>query len=663
MVILGGGPAGVAAAYWLSHPAQNGKFAVTLYSLGWRLGGKCASGRNAAQNNSIEEHGLHMLMGCYQNGFATMRACYLDWRKIKSDPTNMFQVWSDAFLPQRLITMMQYDTTASPPAWTPWDFPFPQTLGEPGDGPLVPGSTAHTLVPDEQLLITMGEWLIANTPQSAIYYSELETAMHAVHALFVTASTNTEQTIAQLKQAAAAVQPYTATKPAAAAIEWPSWHELAILADVGIALALGYVFDLYNKGPAGYTALNQLDFRQWLQNNGATSAAANSAPINTFYDLAFTAVDGNSNSSGSAAAGVSFRTLLEMGVGYRNAPLFKMAAGMGDAVFTPFYDVLTARGVNIQFFSRVTGLTPGAGGVLEQIDISVQATTVSGAQYQPLTRITCANGKQLDVWPNQPDWSQLTDGAKLEAEGADFEFSGWTQSYGSVSLVAGQDFDIAISAMPPGALIPIGNALVDQVPAWSTALNASRSVGTQSLQLWMGPTTEGLGWTEGATVLTGYAQPYDSWGDMSQVIGAECWPSGSTPGSIAYFCGTVEIMQGKVTLGEMEAVVSKDASTWMTASLQGIWPNIGSDPVTSPHIMQRFDQPNFDWSDTYVQTPAGNNVSSRFDPSKPAGLSNFYAIGDWTLTRFSGGCFESAIESAMLAARGISGFPQSIKTA
>ena len=487
--------------------------------------------------------------------------------------------------------------------------------------------------------------------------------MHAVHALFITAGTNTQQTIEQLKQAAAAVQPYTATKPAAAALEWPSWSELAILADIGIALALGYVFDLYNKGPAGYSAINQLDFRAWLQANGATSAAANSAPINTFYDLAFTAVDGNSNSAGSAAAGVSFRTLLEMGVGYRNAPLFKMAAGMGDAVFTPFYDVLTARGVNIQFFSRVAGLTPGAGGVLEQIDISVQAITVSGAPYQPLTRITCANGKQLDVWPNQPHWSQLTDGAKLEAEGADFEYSGWTQSYDSISLVAGQDFDIAISAIPPGALIPIGNALVDQVPAWSTALNESRSVGTQSLQLWMGPTTEGLGWTEGATVLTGYAQPYDSWGDMSQVIAAECWPSGSTPGSIAYFCGTVEIMQGKVTLGEMEAIVAKDASTWMTASLPGIWPNIGSDPVTSPQIMQRFDQPNFDWSDTYVQTPAGNNVGSRFDPSKPAGLSNFYAIGDWTLTRFSGGCFESAIESAMLAARGISGFPQSIKTA
>lgn len=63
-----------------------------------------------------------------------------------------------------------------------------------------------------------------------------------------------------------------------------------------------------------------------------------------------------------------------------------------------------------------------------------------------------------------------------------------------------------------------------------------------------------------------------------------------------------------------------------------------------------------------MQTPAGDNVASRLDPSATAGFSNLYAIGDWTLTRFSGGCFESAVESAMLASRAISGFPPTIKT-
>ena len=41
VMILGGGPAGCAAAYWLSRPEQQGKYQVTLFSQGWRLGGLC----------------------------------------------------------------------------------------------------------------------------------------------------------------------------------------------------------------------------------------------------------------------------------------------------------------------------------------------------------------------------------------------------------------------------------------------------------------------------------------------------------------------------------------------------------------------------------------------------------------------------------------------
>ena len=112
IAILGGGAAAVAAAFWLSAPEQNGRYQVTLYTQGWRLGGKCASGRNAELDNRIEEHGLHMLMGCYQNAFATLRACYGLW---KPAPTNPFQNWQDAFLPQRLVTLMQQDGPPSAP--------------------------------------------------------------------------------------------------------------------------------------------------------------------------------------------------------------------------------------------------------------------------------------------------------------------------------------------------------------------------------------------------------------------------------------------------------------------------------------------------------------------------------------------------------------------
>ncbi|MBV8594246.1 MAG: FAD-dependent oxidoreductase, partial [Caulobacteraceae bacterium] len=363
--------------------------------------------------------------------------------------------------------------------------------------------------------------------------------------------------------------------------------------------------------------------------------------------------------SGSIAAGVSFRAQLEMVAGYRDSPLFKMAAGMGDTVFTPFYDVLAARGVEINFFSRVAGVTPAADGTIAEIDILVQALTLGGAPYRPFVRVG-----NLDCWPNQPEWTQLENGQTLQAAGVDFESSFCDVSVGPAKpLIAGVDFDIAILAMPPQALERVVQPLVPASAPWRTALDAAVSVGTQSLQLWMQPDLAGLGWTYGPTVLTAYAEPLDSWGDMSQVLVREAWTGPNPPRSIAYFCGCLPAPLG-LPIGpkEMKDVAVAAATGWLGGNIQTLWPNATPNPASGLPAVSRYDVANFDISDTYVQTPAGGNVASRFGPGATAGFSNLYVVGDWTKTRFSGGCFESAIESAMLAARAISGFPQAIKT-
>jgi len=46
----------MAAAFELSHPRHGGKYAITIYQMGFRLGGKGASGRGPSDR--IEEHGL-----------------------------------------------------------------------------------------------------------------------------------------------------------------------------------------------------------------------------------------------------------------------------------------------------------------------------------------------------------------------------------------------------------------------------------------------------------------------------------------------------------------------------------------------------------------------------------------------------------------------------
>src|SRR5580704_13548434 len=77
VAILGGGVGGMVTAFWLtSTPELRDCYDVTLYQMGWRLGGKGASGRNLERNGRIEEHGLHIWFGFYDNAFYTMKQCY-----------------------------------------------------------------------------------------------------------------------------------------------------------------------------------------------------------------------------------------------------------------------------------------------------------------------------------------------------------------------------------------------------------------------------------------------------------------------------------------------------------------------------------------------------------------------------------------------------------
>lgn len=74
VLVLGGGMAGVAAAFRLSDSAdKRARVQVTLLQHGWRLGGKGASGRDPLRQQRIEEHGLHVWMGFYAHAFGLVR--------------------------------------------------------------------------------------------------------------------------------------------------------------------------------------------------------------------------------------------------------------------------------------------------------------------------------------------------------------------------------------------------------------------------------------------------------------------------------------------------------------------------------------------------------------------------------------------------------------
>jgi len=656
VVILGGGPAGVAAAFWLTAPEQNNRYQVTLYTQGWRLGGKCASGRNQSEGDRIEEHGLHMLMGCYQNAFATLRACYDAWTPPPGSPISK---WTDAFLPQRQVTLMETDGPGG--SWAPWNFAnLPKTSGEPGDGyGAGKVAAAAPAAPMHALILKLADWLEQSVGAQRLIAGGAD-AIAVLRAPLVSVEDVTKHKLALLQtanqQLSAAIQDNTTARQAAPLARPDSTlSRLLILANLGFAIGYGYLRDIALRGEGAYDKLDALDFRAWLNTCEAFSETLASAPLRALYDLMFAYPGGMAGSdAGSVAAGATFRFLMELTFGYRNAPLWKMAAGTGDTVFAPLYQVLEARQPGcVKFYSRFADMHAGTDGRIQSIDISIQAVTTNGAPYNPLVSV-----QKLQCWPNQPDWSQLQNGSVLQKDKVDFESSFCTVSVGVQTLKADQDFDLVILAIPPMSILQTPASFAQNNTAWQTALQASSSVATQSLQLWMSTTVEQLGWTLGATVLSAYAEDYDSWGDMSHLLPVENWSGPNPPRAIGYFVGCLPLpQQPPPSPGSMPPVATKLADQWMAQSLATLWPAYAPSKVVS-----RYDVANFDGSELYVQTPGGANVASRLSPAATAGFSNLYVIGDWTRTRFSGGCFESAVESAMLASRAISGIPAQIKT-
>src|SRR4029077_17432352 len=138
VAIIGGGCASIAAAFELTRPRHKGAYHVTIYQIGWRWGGKGASGRGPA--GRIEEHGLHVWLGCYDNAFRLLRQCYEELnaktkaknRRAKDGKQRKRRRrdWREFFLPDSHIAAAG---TSAHGGWINWAAHFPPAPGLPGD--------------------------------------------------------------------------------------------------------------------------------------------------------------------------------------------------------------------------------------------------------------------------------------------------------------------------------------------------------------------------------------------------------------------------------------------------------------------------------------------------------------------------------------------------
>src|SRR5215475_4830901 len=155
VVILGGGIAGLSAAWELSRPERRDSVGrITVYQRGWRLGGKGASSRGEC--GRIEEHGLHVWLGYYENAFRLVRECYAELDRPRTRPASPIVRWEQAFRPASTIGLGELHGGQ----WRAWIAEFEEY----GDLPGEPDRSRRPIDPVE--LVRRSLRLIANFVES-----------------------------------------------------------------------------------------------------------------------------------------------------------------------------------------------------------------------------------------------------------------------------------------------------------------------------------------------------------------------------------------------------------------------------------------------------------------------------------------------------------------
>lgn len=701
VVILGGGIAALSTAYRLTSEADwKERFeSITVYQLGWRLGGKGASGRGPCDR--IEEHGLHIWIGFYENAFKIMRAAYEELGRKKGEPLATID---DAFKKHSFIVINEQIEGKH----VFWPVNCPTNDSEPGVGGEFPTLRDYISMTLQVLRDLLGDGShsaaspshASESPFSPSAWgrqlrhrlesgaealgltigSQLLGAIQIAHAqLHSDPAKHSAQDYSRIADLLDPFLDWARGLRARILVHDTETRRAFLLMDLTATCLRGLLRDGVPFHEDGLNALDRYDLREWLEKHGAAPESVWSGPVRFLYDLAF-AYEGGDPEKPSFAAGTALRCIGRVFFTYKGAIFWKMQAGMGDTVFTPLYHVLARRGVRFEFFHRVKNLElSGDRRAVARIRIGRQATLKEGECYHPLRR-SCDG---LECWPSEPLYDQLIEGEMLSAtrdsNGLPYNLeSFWTPwpDRGEVVLEAGRDFDVVVFGISLGSVPFLCSELVAASERWGNMVRYVQTTRTMGLQLWMKPNLRGLGWTQAPPVMDGYVNPMNTWADMSHLLPQECWPTDDAPGSISYLCGTVTgdiPPQSDHEAPEREFRRAREiARGWLESSAGGLWPSVTSpkgsesldwrqlvDPQRrdgAERLSAQFWKMNMDPSERYVLSARG---STRYRiKAGESGFDRLYVVGDWIDNGFNAGCIEAAVVSGLQGANALLGLPE-----
>lgn len=706
IVILGGGMASLTTAYSLTSRSDwQERYDITLYQMGFRLGGKGASGRNRKVANRIEEHGIHVFFGFYDNAFRILKDCYEELDRPQDAPLARV---TDAFKPAPKIAF----TEKHRGSWSVWSWDFPFNDHKLGEGGPIPTPWGHVKL----LLQHMEDWyqqvvdesppevkaiLGAPTPQLAQTRGWIKEHLipKLVERLWKGASPSAfaavRKVIDSLQDAADEVlgDPDRGRRADRAALvrlvrrarvvrkagrwigEWlqevPRLRRALTLLDFATTTIIGLVEDEIVFLPEDWRKIDDVDLKKWLEGHGADPDTSNCALIEGMYAGIFSV-------GPQVGAGTMLQYTLRMLFTYRGAVMHKMQAGMGDVIFAPLYQVLARRGVKFEFFHRVDRLElDSTRKRIARLVIGRQVAVKNGA-YEPLYDVG-----GLPCWPSEPLYEQIAQGEQLRASGESLEdaWTAWPDALPPLVLEEGKDFDRVVLGISLGGLPAICSELIEDPsnPRFHRMLEALATTQTQAMQLWFRPDVEAMGWRHGRTIAIPYEEPFDTWTDMAHLVPRESWPE-ETVGSIAYLCSPMPDEEPVPPPGvsdyarRQHARVKKNARGWLESYAGWLWPKAtepsGSNTLAWQLLVdleerqgvarlegQHFSAP-LNPSDRYnLSLPGTSRFRLRNDGS---GYANLVLAGDWTFNPINAGCVEAATMSGLLAARAISGEPRQI---
>lgn len=659
IAILGGGCGSMTAAYYLSNtPELRERFEVTVYQMGWRLGGKGASGRNQAIHDRIEEHGLHVWGGFYYNSFRMMRECY---------GALGANVW-EMFVPHDHVGWGEYVDGR----WLTWPLSVPSTPGElPGLGPAAPSLGAQLARIIGWIREAIQDWPHGQTNAGARRPGCLGRIAAAAEMSLAAVVDAAYEKICRLAE-----QPSggdwdplrTLIEDLARRLRYEvgevieshnDLRRIFVMMDLALALVRGILADHLHRD--GLMKVDEVDLAEWLRMHGASELSLASAPLQGYYDY-FLAYENGDSSRPRMSAGMGIAHLLRLVGDYRGAMFWKMQSGMGDAVFAPLYQLCVQNGVRFRFFHRVVDVVPAVDGQsIAAIHLNRQVTLKDGT-YDPLIRAKIAS------WPSEPRWELIADNEAREMQqlGVNLE-DPWNAWPGTpVTLHAGTDYDAVILGLSIGAFGQVCSRIIASRPDWAAMAARLQTIQTVAMQFWWNKTVSDLGWGFENTTGTSYASPFQSWSDMSGALPMETWPPGpEAPQALVYFCGPM-LNPPSMPNGmdpefgrEQTRKAWEQAFRWAQQNLGMFFPRLDwsdfvddGNGVGEARFAAQYARANYAPTERYVlDLPGTNRYRLEADTS---GYANLVLAGDWLFTGL-GGAVESAVITGMQAARTLAG--------